>query len=181
MIIIDIAFLVNHFQESFPSRFSSNIQIAQLYRLPPASKNVYRSLSRCTEAARVWTGFWRRLKNAPPLAIIILIDTQAQTALSRLSLSRIRALTLARTFARCRRYALAELRPGLAWQGARSGPGERKTRAYYPRLRAMEGEGFRSERGLPVGVLARSQGTHAEFSQETTTVRVRKWLNRSAK
>lgn len=141
------------------------------YRLPPVPANVCRSVSRCsaaqcsamqrsatqcnapppllllhTKRKRVRGGSRARLnrfppplKNAPPSAIIILIDTQARPP--RLSFSRNRALTLARAFARCRRYALmAADRPGSAWQAAHSGPGERKTRAservcaYYLRL-----------------------------------------------
>jgi len=90
-------------------------------------KRVHRQRARAREAGSRATvnRFSMPLKNAPPSAVIILIDTQARPRRPAVPLA-YNALTLARAFARCRRYA-----PDRAPldEAHVSGPGERKTRA----------------------------------------------------
>lgn len=107
------------------------------YRLPPVPGErvpvdvaLLREGNAWPVAARLWTGFRTAapLKNAPPSAVIILIDTQARPrppgCPARATRSHARACI--REMSKiCARAA----RPGPTWQGTRSGPGERKTHA----------------------------------------------------
>lgn len=145
---------------------SSNTRIPS-YWLPPVPTNVCRSMSRCeketrargseTVAARLWTGFRCRSKMPHRRAVIILIDTQARPRRPACP-SRVHALTLARAFARCRRYALAahRLTRHTLWPGWK----ENASARLPPSASETEGEGFRGERGH-----ARPQETRGVFAE----------------
>jgi len=96
------------------------------------------------------------LKNAPPSAVIILIDTQARPRRPAVPLA-YNALTLARAFARCRRYAPDRAPLDKAHVLARV----KGKRAYYIQ-RQKEKDSAASE-----GMHDRRR--HAEFSRNTVT------------